>query len=300
MRIPGIDRIICFHHNDHDGRGAAAVVEHFFKCNNYYDPIFVEVEYNKNLPNPALVKKKDLVFIVDYSFSEDTIHILNEIREITNNVVWIDHHTSSLKLIEKYPELNEVEGLVVDGISAAALTFMYLYNIPYQLIPIFLKYISDYDCWKFKYGDTTNNFKSGLDRYDTNPKSDIWKKLFSEQSPDAPTMTKILRDGEIINEFIKEDYKFYRDNFAYESEIDGHKCIVINRKTNSWIFGDLIDKYPISVVWVFDGTKYIYSLFSSNNEIDCSAIAEKYGGGGSKRAAGFTSTELILKEIPSQ
>ena len=51
------------------------------------------------------------------------------------------------------------------------------------------------------------------------------------------------------------------------------------------------------MVWVFNGTKYSYSIFSSNLNVDCSKIAEKYSGGGHKGAAGFSSDELLFKRV---
>jgi len=51
------------------------------------------------------------------------------------------------------------------------------------------------------------------------------------------------------------------------------------------------------MVWVFDGKKYSYSIFSSNPNIDCSKIAESYGGGGHKGAAGFSSDELLFRNL---
>ena len=50
------------------------------------------------------------------------------------------------------------------------------------------------------------------------------------------------------------------------------------------------------MVWVFNGEKYIYSIFSNDLNID-SKIAEKYGGGGHKGTAGFSSMNYCLKNI---
>ena len=36
----------------------------------------------------------------------------------------------------------------------------------------------------------------------------------------------------------------------------------------------------------FDGKEWSYSLYTTK-DIDCSALAKKYGGGGHKKAAGF-------------
>jgi len=101
----------------------------------------------------------------------------------------------------------------------------------------------------------------------------------------------------IIKQYIDKDNTIYRNSWSYETEIDGLKCLVVNKKTNSWVFGEKYNEYPIVMVWAFNGTKYSYSIFSNNPDIDCSKIAEKYGGGGHKGAAGFSSDELLFKKV---
>jgi len=42
------------------------------------------------------------------------------------------------------------------------------------------------------------------------------------------------------------------------------------------------------------GKKWSYSVYSTKPDIDCSAFAKRYGGGGHKGAAGFYSDSLIF------
>ena len=110
--------------------------------------------------------------------------------------------------------------------------------------------------------------------------------LSSNYKLSVSLFNNILGRGKIIKSYIDQDNTYYREHFAYESEIAGHKCLVVNKKTNSWVFGEKYNEYPLVMIWVFDGKKYTYSIFSSNNKIDCSKIAESYGGGGHRGAAG--------------
>lgn len=73
--------------------------------------------------------------------------------------------------------------------------------------------------------------------------------------------------------------------------------MVVNRRCDSLIFGDLIKNYPIVAIWVFDGEKYKYSIYSDKSDIDCSKIAERYGGGGHKGASGFVSEKMIFNKV---
>ena len=59
-------------------------------------------------------------------------------------------------------------------------------------------------------------------------------------------------------------------------------------------FGEKIKTYDICISFEFDGEKFLVSLYSE--KIDVACIAEKYGGGGHKGAAGFVTKELPIKE----
>ena len=291
----------CFYHNDMDGRCAGAIVK------RYSEPSlippnkeeFIEVDYVMNLPLEN-IKQNETVYFVDYSFKENTLWQLEKVLEKTKNIIWIDHHTSSIELEKKVNWLKDIKGIRQDGISGAALTYMYLHKCDFENIPLFIRLVSDYDCWQYKYEPDTTYFKIGLETNSFDVFDIVWEKLFDDvfcKNPYDYTFTYELIDkGELIKSYIDNDNNYYRSHFAYESEIDGLKCLVINKKSNSWIFGEKYKEYPLVMVWVFDGAKYTYSIYSSNESIDCSKIADKFGGGGHKGAAGFSSDKLLFKK----
>ena len=291
----------CFYHNDLDGRCAGAIVAQY--TGNYNPENYFEVDYVTELPIDK-VSDGELVFFVDYSFKENTMHVLDNLINRNCDVVWVDHHTSSINLQEQHKELKLIDGIRQEGISGAGLTYMYCHNKSFNEIPYYVKLVSDYDCWQYKYEPDTTYFKLGIETELYDALDQVWTKLadqdylyrlsggFIEKVP--MSQTKI---GKIIKQYIDQNNKYYREHFAYETEIEGLKCLVVNKKTNSWIFGEKYKEYPLVMVWVFNGSKYTYSIFSSNKEIDCSKIAEKYGGGGHKGAAGFSSDELLFKKV---
>ena len=291
----------CFYHNDLDGRCAGSIIAKFTEDYNPED--YFEVDYVMELP-VYKVSDGEQVYFVDYSFKENTKIVLETLINRGCDVIWIDHHTSSINLIEQYPELNSIKGIRRDKISGAALTHMYLYNCEFEKLPYYIKLVSDYDCWLYKYEPDTTHFKLGVESESDNALDEVWINLaehdnlyrlsggFTERVPMTQT-----NKGKTIKQYIDQDNTYYREHFAYESEIAGHKCLVVNKKTNSWVFGEKYNEYPLVMVWVFDGLKYTYSIFSSNKDIDCSKIAESYGGGGHKGAAGFSSDELLFKKV---
>lgn len=107
----------------------------------------------------------------------------------------------------------------------------------------------------------------------------------------------MIESGKAISKYVEKEYEQYRKAYAYESRIDGVKCLVVNRRCNSLIFGNLIKDYPIVAIWVFDGEKYKYSIYSDKPDVNCSKIAERYGGGGHKGASGFVSEKMIFNKV---
>lgn len=286
----------CFYHNDLDGRCAGSIVAQY--TGNFNKEDYIEVDYVMDLPLDKL-SIGEQVWFVDYSFKENTKHILNNlILESGCDVIWIDHHTSSIKLVEDNVGLASIKGIRQDGIAGAGLTYMYCYNKTYDELPYYVKLVSDYDCWQFKHDPYTTFFKLGIESDKFDALDNIWKWLFNAKDNQyCGIVDDIISNGKTIKDYVDSDNTYYRDHFAYESEICGHKCLVINKKTNSWVFGDKYKEYPLVMVWVFDGTKYTYSIFSSNPDIDCSEIAKIYGGGGHKGASGFSSTALLFRKV---
>jgi len=286
----------CFYHNDMDGRCAGAVVAYFDSEKEEYldQKDFYEVDYIQPIPTEK-VNNGETVYFVDYSFKENTMHILKELQNKGCDIVWIDHHTSSIELEKKYIELKEIKGFRMEGISGAALTYMYFCERNFNEIPYFLQLVSDYDCWQYKFDPDTTNFKLGIDTIEHNALDKIWFKLLS--NPSSAKVSEIIFKGKQIKEYIDMNNKFHREAYCYETEIEGYKCAAINRSSNSWVFGEKYNEYPLVMVWVFNGETYKYSLYSSKPDVDCSKIAAIYGGGGHRGAAGFSSKELLFKKI---
>lgn len=284
----------CYYHNDIDGKCAGSIVAR--KTGNYNPSDYIMYDYSTPL-NFDVVEEGETVYFVDLSFSVNTVDKLKELVETKKcNLIWCDHHQSSMEVMKNNPEYKSVKGIRRNGISGAALTYMYLYECEYEEIPTFIKLVSDFDCWLFTM-EHTLEFKYALEAKDHDALDIVWNKLIRDNASIMKAyLNKLFDRGKIISKYVKKEYEEYRKKYAYESRIDNYKCLVVYRSCNSLIFGDLIKEYPIVSIWAFDGEKYKYSIYSDKPEIDCSKIAEKFGGGGHKGASGFTSKELILKK----
>ena len=277
----------CFYHNDHDGRCAAYVVAKYFDNFNRND--FFEVNYSDKLHIDDL--EKEVVIFVDYSFTENTCHIIDQLEKQKCYIVWIDHHKSSMEIADAY---KHIKGIRNTSLSGAALAWCYYYNDSdienIKDMPEFIKYIDDYDRWQYKFGNITDYVKLGIEAHPYDFNDDIWRLLDTEDYLD-----EVIKDGKVISKYMENNNKYYTELWGYETTIDGIKAIAVNRKSNSLLFGDLLDTYPIGISFAFDGSKYVYTLFTKDDNIDCSKIAAKFGGGCQKAAAGFQTKDLIIK-----
>ena len=61
---------------------------------------------------------------------------------------------------------------------------------------------------------------------------------------------------------------------------------------SSMAFGDAINEYDIAILFTRKLGGYKVGLYTVQDNVDCSALASKYGGGGHKQAAGFHVEEL--------
>lgn len=321
-----------FHHDDMDGRSSAAIVAaskrlQFLReiADNYGElsladtdrqllreyetkSIFIECDYASRRIDPSCVSEGEVVFIVDYSFSEKTVSVLEEICRKASSVTWIDHHLTSKKLIET-KDMSYLDNLkmVIDmSKSGAALCWDYLFG---TTEPLFVQHVSDYDCWKYELGDNTTYMKLGIDMQYNTPDSELYKKLicdaFLEQGYDLGynipientyTIFSLIREGQVAKKYIDCENRSYFKHYSFVSDVFGMPCICVNRKTNSWVFGNAYHEYPLCCVFAYNGDVWSYSLYSSNGEVDCSEIAARYGGGGHKGAAGFSTKECILQK----
>ena len=276
--------MICIlHHDDSDGRASAAIVRRFFELQESGEDLeFFEMDYKKPIPFDQ-IGEGDKVFILDYSLKPED---MERLLEITEDVIWIDHHASALD----YEYSQDLEGIVeVEGGAGCYLTWEYLF--PDFAIPKAVELISDFDTFTLADEDSLP-FQYGLLARPTGPEEEIWDTLLAEDV-DPDVIQEIIEDGKTIGEFRDILTKDYRENYGFECEWEGHQCFCLNIGFfGSLAFGDLIDKYDIVISFAFDGDQYRIGLYSTKDDIDVSEIAVKHGGGGHFSAAGFQADTL--------
>lgn len=281
----------CIHHNDTDGRAAARAVAVFEKDMNPGD--YIEVSYSDEIPYNKIAKNEK-VYLVDYCIPEDKKEILDKVLSITKDLIWVDHHHSSLEMLSENPKYKKIKGYRQENICGACLTEMWLESLTFDDLPMYLKLISDYDCWQFRYGTDTSYLKCALDSEDTAPTSGFWKSLENDRADHH--LDTLLDKGEVLYRYQTQVNLDYKKRNAYEVTYYNYKMLVMNGEGNSWMFGKDLNKYDFCVLWIFNGDAYKYSLYSSSETekpVNVSDIAKKYGGGGYVHAAGFISKKRV-------
>lgn len=294
--------MICFHHNDADGRCAAFWVSlsaGIQKDDLSYESKFIEMDYSKAFPF-EMIHKDEQVYIVDFSISPED---MDRLLEITKNVTWIDHHVTAISKYKNYPY--NIRGVRYDGVAGCMLTYCYLHHMtdrgsgpidPFRMdmttdAPYFTKLIADWDVWKFEYGDDTRAFITAFNSEYSAPDSRLWDSLVRDEQTHY---TKVMIErGEIMLQ--------YRDGFmadycklGFPVQFEGCNCFAINiGDANSEFFKSIAnDGYDILMPFSFNGSRWTVSLYANRDGIDVSEIAKKYGGGGHVKAAGFVCNHL--------
>jgi len=268
----------CFYHSaDLDGHCSGAIVKY-----KYPECEMFGIDYGDEFPFDS-IQQGEKVFMVDFALQPFTGMIwLNEISG--NELVWIDHHKSAIESSNE-DKSGTIKGTRFDGIGACQLVWEYLFDTE---APRSVKLLSEYDVWNHT-DDDTLPFQFGLRQYETHPNEQIfWRQLFEVEGLNP--LDQIIGEGGIILQYQATENKKRCSACAFETELDGLKCIALNQMlTNSQIFDSVWDaeKYDAMLAFGFRKGSWTVSLYSDKKDIDVSVIAKNRGGGGHKGAAGF-------------
>jgi len=276
-------KIFC--HRDADGYCAGAIALH-----ENPEATLQSMQYNEPFPIET-IKKHEKVYILDFSLQEPGM--FEKLLRKTEDVVWIDHHKTSLGkfdgLIEKY---NFKSVLDIEH-SGCYITWKHFYGDDRD-VPLALLLVEDMDLWKFDWGDETKEFIAGLDMLDKDPSTnpELWDVLlYHDGSTRDSLIDRLENNGRIIIDYKDNISRQLIEHQSFEREWQGYNCIVTNRGLiNSDLFKSVWGQYELYISYVYTGENYVVSLYRDEDhaEIDVGAIAKHHGGGGHPGAAGFT------------
>lgn len=261
--------ILCLYHkNCTDGLGAAwAVRRWLLVSNNLQGARFETIQYGEAPPN---VIDQDVI-IVDFSFPRDILRIMNQ---QARSLIVIDHHKTAQN------ELAELDYCIFDIDKAGCiLTWEHYFD---TAPPELFYYLQDRDLWKWELPES-KEVSAALRSY--KPFFDVWDEFMTSAG-----LQKLKAEGKAILRYQQQQIDAVLSRPVETIIIGGHKVPCINSThLISEIGNELAQGQPFAALYfdTIDG-KRVFSLRSTDEGMDVSEVAARYGGGGHRNAAGFT------------
>lgn len=271
---------VVFYHGDMDGFASACVLARHLNGRGK----FRQVQYGA--PVPSGLFEKD-VYIVDFHWPMD---VMVAIATVANRLMWIDHHKTSAPLV---PVLKEKGCMVVHDEAKCGAVLAWSYLFPCHPQPPILHYVQDHDLWQWRLL-YSKEVSAGLHHR--------WKKHWGTPEECYNTFfdtnpTRLIPTGTILLEDREQRVKAAMRN-AVAVTIDGHPALVVNGPPDiASDLGHMLAEKCSGIGVVFyqrELGKWVHELRAgSTGDIDVSEAAKRRGGGGHKKAAGFTADKPI-------
>lgn len=275
--------MVCIYHNkDLDGFTSGAIVKRKF-------PEAKLIGYDYGQPLQMDITGEPVI-MVDVSVPMST---MVKIASLSNfRFTWIDHHASAIKDYKEFVGEGEsfCTAVLEDGIAACEGAWKHLF--PGEEMPTGIKLLGEYDTWRNQDKDRWENrilpYQFGMRMHCNSPETFPWDKVA------GIGCEQIVNDGITVLKYQREqNAKACKSSFEFEFE--GLRAICLNGGGfNSDVFKSVYDetKHDVMMPFMFNGKFWTFSLYTTKDEIDCSVIAKKRGGGGHKKAAGFQVNDV--------
>ena len=306
-------KVVIVHHNDMDGIFSGALVYDHEKNVQKADWIkCIEVDYTDNLTTKIgtdiLFMENIIVYFVDYSFSKkENTEVISTILNHNSNVIWIDHHATSKKLLDELSteitDNDKFKAIINTEYCGTVLCYEYLNNIKNN--KKILNLVDSWDCWKHNM-DNDREFNEGFRNmhYTAEYFGEFIGKAMVFEDKEENYINDWINKGTVICSYLDSNNEALCKSNGFEFTIDyfgtKYNCFGLFQYGNSTVFGDKINQYDIVSLIKFNGEQYVYSLYTTNSDINCSEIAstlgtiDGLGGGGHPGAAGFQAYSNIM------
>jgi oligoribonuclease NrnB/cAMP/cGMP phosphodiesterase (DHH superfamily) len=245
--------------------------------------ILFPTTYGNAVPKDKIDSNTE-VYILDFSYPlEDMIWI----GENCKDILWIDHHKTAVPVAEALKEIEKFYGRVYFDLSksGAMLTWEFWHpdEEPFQMI----SYIQDRDLWKFEL-QGTKEFHLNLGTYPRDIA--MWNNICERIENNPMRMYTFIQEGEAVQRYYDSQVVSIIANGTHPITIDGVTGLVCNAPyAYASDIGHKLATMCGTFGAVWSENKEGATVFSlrSNGEFDVSLIAQNFGGGGHKNAAGF-------------
>jgi uncharacterized protein len=269
--------VFCIYHNKCiDGLVAAAVVKR-----TYPDAEFFAANYNEPAPIESLKGKHCI--IVDFSYPRE---VILQIADASTALLVLDHHKTAQAALANIRH-SKAKILFDMDRSGAGLAWDTFYPLATGCArPPLIDMVEDRDLWQFKH-EGSKPLHYVLACMEPTPEYFAQQLQLSLQQSDY--IADLLQQGTVMEkQFAAQIETLQRE--AFTVEIGGYVVPVVNAPYifASELAGALAEGHPFAATYFFNGKVEVWSLRSRGESgIDVSEIAQQYGGGGHKNAAGF-------------
>ena len=297
---------IIYHKDCNDGFASAWLMAKLLEEKGE-DYTLYAMHYGDNVPNI----ENSYIWILDFSLPYS---ILLTLSSKNNNIMLMDHHASAFKLLsDSYADVDEIPKdayyindnkennisiLLQNNRSGCGMAMDFCMHEKANIaqnkrVVAVIEAIEDRDLWRFKLPDTEiySALISSIDKT-----VECWDRVLLKMNDDE--FAKIFERAKIINEYENTTAaaaaKKVKIIDFQEMKVPVTNCTSLISLTN-----DKMNKYTgISMTYFImsDSNLAIISL-RSRGDINVATIAEKFGGGGHKNAAGFKLSLISLIDL---
>jgi oligoribonuclease NrnB/cAMP/cGMP phosphodiesterase (DHH superfamily) len=256
---------VWYHANCADGFGAAWSAWKVLGDEANYEPV------RHGDPKPEVNSSMRLA-IVDFAYPRDE---LLDIAEKVDTLIVLDHHRSAAK------DLDGLEFARFDlNKSGARMAWEYWH--PNDELPELLAFVEDRDLWRWELRESR---EVNLAITQTIFAFDKWEN-FDVETLKAEGSVLLGYQQSIIARSLSKHYM---------TELAGYQIPAVNSFVFQSDIGDELCKMypdaPFAAVWCQKTADLQAWSLRSIGEFDVSVVAEKFGGGGHRNAAGFGRTD---------
>lgn len=275
-----------YHSRDLDGYASGAILKLKFPDIN-----LIGFDYGEDIGKKLEKYESQEVIMIDVSLPMGQMADLNQWAG--GKLTWIDHHISAIleyrKAAPQLPWL-DFKTCLQDGMAACEIAWSEFF--PNNTVPAAVTMLGEYDTWRKedtkKWYNLILPFQYGMRMLVSKPE-DFPVSLFFSDTEDV-YMSSILRKGEAVYKYQSKenDKRLMLSSFMVDLP-NGVTALAVNGGNAMMADNEffLQSKCDVLLTFTYTLNRWVFSLFSRENGVDCSLIAKGYGGGGHRNAAGF-------------
>jgi oligoribonuclease NrnB/cAMP/cGMP phosphodiesterase (DHH superfamily) len=227
----------------------------------------------------------DLIVFADISLSNAAMLAL---AEVADQIVVLDHHITARDQFEADPAVENVMRELGHAVhfdldhSGAILAWNHFH--PDETAPDLLLYVEDQDLWNWKL-PRSEEVNAAIGSY--NRDFDVWNRLAERPSDD------LAREGDPIVRFNQIEVQRALQH-THAVRIGNERIEAVNALNQRAALGHELAKREQygkrwGLVYRVSGERVDCSIYSTG-DLDISAVATRFGGGGHRNASGFSVT----------